>query len=267
MKGPGLLRRLFGRVRPERSGDRWRFGGPGRVRARPRGHSGVHSPRLQNADGAAFLVDGRSSGTRAPAARTARERRRIRRPADHDCRGLARGVRARTGRRSRRCPASQARLLPQHRYHVARTGGAGDRGTRPDSVVQVVWCVRRRSRATGGVGRRYRSKFAPELDRRFWKRARSRPGDAARHQPGSDDGYSDRLCAWFAEGNAFREIWRQDGMALMETQDGQPVPTAKSSLRVYRRNQHAHHSRRPGTISPRSPAALRALALRLTGGR
>ena len=39
--------------------------------------------------------------------------------------------------------------------------------------------------------------------------------------------YSDRLCAWFAEGDAFREIWRQDGMALMEVQDGQPVPTAK----------------------------------------
>ena len=29
-------------------------------------------------------------------------------------------------------------------------------------------------------GRRYRSKFARELDWRFWKRARSRPGDAAR---------------------------------------------------------------------------------------
>ena len=39
--------------------------------------------------------------------------------------------------------------------------------------------------------------------------------------------YSDRLSAWFAKGNAFREIWRQDGMALMEMQDGQPVPTAK----------------------------------------
>ena len=39
--------------------------------------------------------------------------------------------------------------------------------------------------------------------------------------------YSDRLCAWFSEGDAFREIWRQDGMALMEMQDGQPVPTAK----------------------------------------
>ena len=39
--------------------------------------------------------------------------------------------------------------------------------------------------------------------------------------------YSDRLSALFAEGDAFREIWRQDGMALMEMQDGQPVPTAK----------------------------------------
>ena len=39
--------------------------------------------------------------------------------------------------------------------------------------------------------------------------------------------YSDRLCAWLAEGNAFREIWRQDGMALMEMLNGQPVPTAK----------------------------------------
>lgn len=39
--------------------------------------------------------------------------------------------------------------------------------------------------------------------------------------------YSDRLCAWFAEGNAFQEIWRQDGMALMEMQDGKPVFTSK----------------------------------------
>ena len=39
--------------------------------------------------------------------------------------------------------------------------------------------------------------------------------------------YTDRLCGWFAEGNAFREIWRQDGMALMEMQDGQPVPTSR----------------------------------------
>jgi deferrochelatase/peroxidase EfeB len=39
--------------------------------------------------------------------------------------------------------------------------------------------------------------------------------------------YSERLSALFAEGGAFREIWRQDGVALMEMKDGKPVPTSK----------------------------------------
>ncbi len=39
--------------------------------------------------------------------------------------------------------------------------------------------------------------------------------------------YSDRLSALFAEGNAFRQIWHGDGMALMEMVDGKPVPTFK----------------------------------------
>jgi len=39
--------------------------------------------------------------------------------------------------------------------------------------------------------------------------------------------YSDRLSALFAEGNAFREVWRADGMALMEVRNGEPVPTFK----------------------------------------
>jgi deferrochelatase/peroxidase EfeB len=39
--------------------------------------------------------------------------------------------------------------------------------------------------------------------------------------------YSDRLAALFPETNAFREVWRQDGTALMEMKDGQPVPTTK----------------------------------------
>ena len=39
--------------------------------------------------------------------------------------------------------------------------------------------------------------------------------------------YSGRLSALFAEENAFREIWRCDGMALMEMKDGKPVPTSK----------------------------------------
>jgi len=39
--------------------------------------------------------------------------------------------------------------------------------------------------------------------------------------------YTERLCVLFSEGNAFQEIWRQDGMALVEMVDGKPVFTAK----------------------------------------
>jgi deferrochelatase/peroxidase EfeB len=39
--------------------------------------------------------------------------------------------------------------------------------------------------------------------------------------------YSGRLSALFAEDDAFQELWRGDGMALMEMQDGKPVPTTK----------------------------------------
>jgi hypothetical protein len=39
--------------------------------------------------------------------------------------------------------------------------------------------------------------------------------------------YSERLSRLFAEGQAFEEIWRQDGMALMETRNGELVPTFK----------------------------------------
>ena len=39
--------------------------------------------------------------------------------------------------------------------------------------------------------------------------------------------YSDRLSALFAEGDAFREIWRADGMALTEMRDGKPVFTSR----------------------------------------
>ncbi len=37
--------------------------------------------------------------------------------------------------------------------------------------------------------------------------------------------YSDRLSVLFAEGGAFREVWRTDGAALMEMKDGKCVPT------------------------------------------
>jgi deferrochelatase/peroxidase EfeB len=45
--------------------------------------------------------------------------------------------------------------------------------------------------------------------------------------PDAMKSYTDRLAALFAEGNAFREIWRGDGMALMEMKDGKPIPTSK----------------------------------------
>ena len=45
--------------------------------------------------------------------------------------------------------------------------------------------------------------------------------------PESMTTYSDRLTGLFAEGDAFREIWRCDGMALTEMKDGKPVFTSK----------------------------------------
>ncbi len=45
--------------------------------------------------------------------------------------------------------------------------------------------------------------------------------------PEAMESYSAKLCAWVTEGNAFQEIWRQDGMALMEMQNGRLVPTTK----------------------------------------
>jgi deferrochelatase/peroxidase EfeB len=39
--------------------------------------------------------------------------------------------------------------------------------------------------------------------------------------------YTNRLSALFADGDAFREIWREDGVALMEMKDDKPVPTFK----------------------------------------
>jgi deferrochelatase/peroxidase EfeB len=45
--------------------------------------------------------------------------------------------------------------------------------------------------------------------------------------PAAMQSYTDRLVALFAYGSAFREIWRQDGMALIEIQNGEPTPTAR----------------------------------------
>ncbi len=77
--------------------------------------------------------------------------------------------------------------------------------------------------------------------------------------------YSDRLSALFAEGDAFREIWRTDGMALTEMVDGKPVFTSKVpfgytdgiSMTTIRGGPERYHAG--------SPAAMRTLAVRFAG--
>ncbi len=45
--------------------------------------------------------------------------------------------------------------------------------------------------------------------------------------PDAMKSYGDRLSALFAGGNAFRELWRMDGMAWIEMKEGKPTPCAK----------------------------------------
>ena len=56
------------------------------------------------------------------------------------------------GRQSSRRAAPQARLLPEPGHHLAGTDRAGDQGSRPDALVQIVRSVHRRSRGTSEIG-------------------------------------------------------------------------------------------------------------------
>ena len=201
---------------------------PGRACARPRGHPGVRSPRLQDADGAAFRAGGADPGSR-PAGNS-----------DGSSSGDESDV---------------PQITTAEDWHVGFAPGPGD---------DPAEAPRRTPDYCLNVGITWPGLVALEIEERvptlsfksfgaFVEGAAQRAesiGDTGASSPenwvggfGSGDdhvlvtlhaispeameGYSDRLCAWFAEGDAFREIWRQDGMALMEMQDGQPVPTAK----------------------------------------
>ncbi len=120
-----------------------------------------------------------------------------------------------------------------------------------------------RAESIGDTG----AELARELGRRFRKRARSRPGDAARHQPGGDGGLQRQVVCLVRRRRCLSRALapRRDGV---DGDAGWPTGAdCQDPLRIHRRNQHAHHSRRPGALSPRSPAALRAMALRLAGRR
>ena len=74
--------------------------------------------------------------------------------------------------------------------------------------------------------------------------------------------YSDRLSALFALDHAFEEIWRGDGMALMEMQEGQPVPVPKVHF-GYVDGISMTTIRGGPDVQARSPTAVRALVVRL----
>ena len=156
-------------------------------RTRPRRYSGLHPPRLPDADGAAFPTHGGRPGearkllgrlvsgdeSDAPQITTAED--------------WHVGFEPGPGDNPADAAAPQARLLPQPGHHLARTHCAGDQRSRPDALVQIL------RRIHSPVPPRERNWWAtPEPARRrtgsaALAREAISPGDAACHQPGSDD--------------------------------------------------------------------------------
>ena len=265
MKGPGVLRRLRGRRRHEPSGT---AGGP----------AAAEEPALDLADIQGLIL----RGYRMPMMR-------------HFL--LTVGAPAQARRQLGRLVSGDESDVPQittaEDWHVGFAPGPGDdpaaapRRT-PDYCLNIgiTWpglvalemeervpalsfrsfgAFTRRGRAASGVGRRHRAERARELDCRFRERARSHPGDVARHQPGGDGGLQRQGARLVCRrrclpGNLVPGRDGADGDARRQTR-----AYCESSLRVYRRNQYARYSRRSGTICSRSPAALRAMALRVAG--
>ncbi len=134
-------------------GDRGRFGGRRRPGARPGRHPGVHPPGYRMPIVRHFLL------TVGSPAQAWRQLGRLVSGAESEAPQITTaedwhvGFVLGTGGRPGSWPTPQARLLPQHRYHVAWVAGAGDRRTRPHAIVQVIRCVHRRSRGTSGAGR------------------------------------------------------------------------------------------------------------------
>ena len=101
-----------------------------------------------------------------------------------------------------------------------------------------------------------------ELDRWLWRRTRSRAGDVARHQSGGD-GALQRQVVQLVCG---RRCLSGDLAPGRDGVDGDAGWSTRAdvqdSLRLHRRHHDAHDPRRPRAIPPRSPAALRAMAVR-----
>ena len=168
-------------------------------------------------------------------------------------------------------PARAPRHPPDYCLNVGITWpglvALGIAGARSNARVHLIRRLRRRSRGTSESGRRYGSERSSELDRWLRRRGRPRPGDAPRHQPGVDDEPQRPIECLVHRGRRLPRDLAQgrdgvDGDAGWRTRaDGQ------GPFRLRRRHQHAHHPWRPGAVSAGSPAALRAMAVRLAGRR
>ena len=236
MKGPGLLRRLLGRRRHE-----------------PLGTDGdsaaVEEPALDLADIQGFIL----RGYRMPMVR-------------HFL--LTVGAPAQARRQLGRLVSGDESDVPQittaEDWHVGFAPGPGDDPAaaprrKPDYCLNIgiTWPglvalemeervptlsfksfgafiegAAQRAESVGDTG----AKFARELDRRFWKRARSRPGDAARHQPGSDEGLQRQVVRLVCR----RKCLSRNLAPGRDGADGDARwPTrayVQDSLRIYRRN-------------------------------
>jgi len=77
--------------------------------------------------------------------------------------------------------------------------------------------------------------------------------------------YGLRLSRLFAEANAFEELWHGDGMALLEMQDGKPVPVPKVHFGYVDGITLPPNIRGAGAEFARPPGADRAMAIRVAG--
>ena len=182
-------------------------------RARVRGHPGIHSSRLQNADGTAFPVDSR---------RPAEARRQLGRLVSGDESDAPQITTAEDWHVGFGPGHSMIRRVPRVASQtIASTSVSRGPGwwrwicrSTSRRYRSSHWRVHRRSRAPGGVDRRYRSKCGRDWGGGF--------GTGHDHvlvtlhaiSPEAMKGYSDRLCAWFAEEMPFeRSAPRRDGIA------------------------------------------------------
>ena len=181
-KAEGFFGRLFGQCGMQHHGHETHSGSSAKSHPRPRRYSGVHPSRLPDADGAAFLANGGRPRRGTQASRATRQRRRVRRAADHHCRRLACRVRAGT---QETIPLIVPRRKPDYCLNVGITWP----GLIALEIKERVPAVSFKSFGAFVAGAAARAELVGDTGASapqnwiggFRDGKRSRPGDAARH--------------------------------------------------------------------------------------